>query len=131
MYGRDAYRQSAAQTASPAQLVLMLYDGALLRIERAQAALSAEPRDLAATHELIVRTQMIVDELRLSLDHDRGGAIAGQLASVYTYVGELLLDANIRKDAVPLEEAATLLRPLRDTWEQACVNAPDPVAVAG
>ena len=130
MYGRTAYQQSATQTASPAQLVLMLYDGALLRIEQAREALE-EPRDLMVAHTGIVKAQRIIDELELSLDHERGGEIAANLASVYTYLGELLLDANLQKDPVPLADAALVLQPLRDTWEQACVNAPVGAAVAG
>lgn len=131
MYGRAAYQQSATQTASPAQLVLMLFDGALLRMEQAVEALQSEPRDLNAAHEGIVKAQRIVDELELSLDHDRGGEIAANLAAVYAYVGELLLDANLRKDPAPLADAELVLRPLRDTWERACVNGPVGAAVAG
>lgn len=131
MYGRTAYQQSATQTASPAQLVLMLYDGALVRMQLAIEVLEAQPCDLAAVHAHIVKTQRIVDELELSLDHDRGGEIAANLAALYGFVGELLLTANLDKQPGPLHDAIEVLRPLRDSWEQACVNAPIPAAVAG
>lgn len=130
MYGRTAYRQSATQTASPAQLVLMLYDGALLRIEQAIEALE-EPRDLMVAHTCIMKAQRIIDELEVSLDHDRGGDIAANLAAIYAFVGELLLEGNLRKDPSMLREAIEVLTPLRDTWERACVNAPVGAAVAG
>ena len=130
MYGRTAYQQSATQTASPAQLVLMLYDGALLRIEQARESLG-EPQDLTVAHTCIMKVQRIIDELELSLDHERGGEIAANLASVYTYVGELLLEADLQKDPAPLADVATVLQPLRDTWEQACVDTPVGAAVAG
>lgn len=130
MYGRTAYQQSATQTASPAQLVLMLYDGALLRIEQAIETL-AEPRDLTVAHACITKAQRIVDELEISLDHDRGGDISANLAAIYAYVGELLVGGNLRKDPTVLREAIEVLTPLRDTWERACVNVPVDVAVAG
>lgn len=115
-----AYATQATQTASPAQLVLMLYDGALDRIERAVSSLAADPPDTAAAHETITRVQAIVAELVATLDHQRGGDLAGHLAGLYAYVTARLLDANVRKDPAPLREAAEVLRPLRDAWEQAC-----------
>ena len=130
MYGRNAYQQSAAQTASPAQLVLMLYDGALLRIEQAVEALE-ESRDLMVAHTGIMKSQRIIDELELSLDHDRGGEIAANLAAIYVFVGELLLEGNLKKDPSMLREAIEVLTPLRETWDRACVNAPIGAAVAG
>ena len=130
MYGRNAYQQSATQTASPAQLVLMLYDGALLRIEQAVEALE-ESRDLMVAHTGIMKAQRIIDELELSLDHDQGGEIAANLAAIYVYVGELLLEGNLQKEPRMLRDAIEVLTPLRDTWERACVNGPVGAAVAG
>lgn len=129
MSGYDVYRSAVAQTASPAQLVLMLFDGAIMRIERAIRALE-DPRDLSAVHEAITRAQRIVDELSMSLDHEGGGQLAGNLAAIYTYVGERLTTANIQKHPEPLEEAIAHLTPLRDAWESACVRV-EPVSVAG
>jgi len=119
----QAYQDTAAQTASPAQLVLMLFDGALARLEVAVDALEDEPTDLEAAHTAITRVQAIIDELAMSLDHDRGGEVAANMAAIYGYVGELLLGANVHKTVAPLEEATTHLRPLRDAWESACVHA--------
>lgn len=129
MNGYQSYQDAAAQTASPAQLVLMLFDGAIIRMERAAKALE-DPRDLSAAHESITRSQAIIDELALSLDHDAGGEIAANLAAIYTYVGEQLVTANIDKRAEPLLEAISHLTPLRDAWEDACVKSPT-IAAAG
>lgn len=123
----DHYRQQAAATASPAQLVLMLYDGALLRVERAIAALDADPVDFETANLQLGKAQAIVDELALTLDHDAGGEVAGNLASLYTFCRERLIDANIRKSSEPLPAVVDTLTGLRDAWEQACVAA----AVAG
>ena len=121
------YRQQAASTASPAQLVLMLYDGALAEISRAQLALTA-PADGSAAHEALSRAQRIVLELTVTLDHERGGDVAANLAQLYGYVTDRLVEANVAKDATPLSSATGVLRDLRDAWAQACVGA---VPVAG
>lgn len=125
----QAYQDTAAQTASPAQLVLMLFDGALVRLEVAIEALQETPVDIDLAHTAISRVQAIVDELAVSLDRDRGGQVAANLGSIYTYVAELLVAANIGKRIAPLEEAQTHLRSLRDAWDAACVKTP--VSAAG
>lgn len=127
MYGRDQYQQAATSTAGPAQLVLMLFDGALVRLDVARDAI-AEGR-ITLAHESIVKVQAIVDELQISLDHDRGGSVASNLSSLYVYCSEQLVEANIHKDPAPLEEAAKVLRGLRDAWDQGVVRGA--VAVAG
>lgn len=121
MYGRDAYQHSAAQTASPAQLVLMLYDGALARIEQAEDALEGTP-NVPVAHEAIVKAQRIISELDITLDRRAGGQIAANLAVLYDYINDRLVTANIQKDVTALADAANALRPLRDAWEEACVN---------
>jgi flagellar protein FliS len=128
MNAMDAYTQQAATTASPAQLVLMLYDGALARVTGAEQAL-AEPVDLEAAHTALTKAQAIVHELLGTLDLERGGAVAANLASIYTYVVELLVEVNLSKDPTALAEVADLLTGIRDAWEQACVQRA--VAVAG
>lgn len=130
------YRQQAAATATPAQLVLMLYDGALSEVARATWALAAEPVDIADAHDCLGRAQAIVAHLALTLDHEQGGAVAGNLAALYTFCTERLIDANLRKSADGLDVVTDTLTGLRDAWEAACVNAqPAPIhavaAVAG
>jgi flagellar protein FliS len=125
------YRQSAAQTATPAQLVLMLYNGALAEIARAQRGLAATPIDLEDVNDCLGRAQAIVTELMLTLDIDRGGVIATNLASLYDFCVDRLITANITKSADGLADVTNVLSGLRDTWEQACVNAtPAPPAAA-
>jgi flagellar secretion chaperone FliS len=128
MNAMDAYAQQAASTASPAQLVLMLYDGALARVTGAQQAL-AEPVDVSAAHTSLTKAQAIVHELLVTLDVERGGEVAANLASIYTYVAGLLVEVNLSKDPAALTEVVDLLTGIRDAWEQACVQRA--VAVAG
>lgn len=122
MYGRSAYEASATQTATPAQLVHMLYDGALTRIEQASVALAAQPADVAAANTALQKAQAIVDELTVTLDRDRGGQIAANLADLYRFCLDQLLEANITKDPAPLVGATSVLTELRDTWAQACLQ---------
>ena len=129
MNAYEAYAQQATTTASPAQLVLMLYDGALARIEAARDALDRSSADLETAHEALTRAQRIVRELQVTLDHERGGDVAKNLAGLYGYALDQLVDANVRKTVAPLDEAAATIRPLRDAWEQSCVNTA--AAVAG
>ena len=120
------YRTQAAATASPAQLVLMLYDGALGQIARAQQALADSRLDEA--HDALTRSQGIVNHLTATLDHEQGGEIAANLGSLYGFCAERLIDANLAKRDEGLGEVASVLRGLRDAWEQACCQA-TPVAV--
>jgi flagellar secretion chaperone FliS len=128
--GYSQYRQQAATTASPAQLVMMLYDGALAEIARAERALSATPVDVEDAHDCLSRAQAIVMELSLTLDHERGGQVAGHLASLYTYCSEQLITANVRKSPAELPSVRDVITGLRDAWETACVQQLAP-AVAG
>lgn len=120
------YRTQAATTASPAQLVLMLYDGALGQIDRAQRALVDGHHEQA--HDALTRAQAIVNHLSSTLDHERGGQIAGNLGSLYDFCSQQLVEANLGKRGDGLPAVERVLRGLRDTWEVACVQA-EPVAV--
>ncbi len=117
---RRHYQTSAIETASPAQLVLMLYDGALAAIVRAR--LSCEGNHEAVNREL-QKAQDIVTELLVTLDHARGGAVAANLASLYGFCLDRLLTANLRKDLGSLDEVERILRDLRDAWATACCGA--------
>lgn len=125
--GYGYYQQQAATTASPAQLVLMLYDGALTNVARAEVALHGQ--DPQGAHEALTRAQAIVNELAVTLDHERGGEVAANLASLYGFCNERLVEANISKSSEGLGDAASVLSQLRDAWEQACVGGPVGAAV--
>jgi flagellar secretion chaperone FliS len=121
------YARQAASTASPAQLVLMLYDGAIVRLEIATDAIAGSRPE--AAHTALVRAQAIVDELDVTLDVERGGQLATNLRELYRYCSTRLVAANLAKDATIVAEVQTTLQGLRDAWHEACVLGP--VAVAG
>jgi flagellar secretion chaperone FliS len=122
-----AYTQQAVVTASPAQLVLMLFDGALVRLDLATEAITTARNE--AAHTALVRAQAIVDELNVSLDLAAGGQLATGLRALYGYCSRRLVEANLAKDAQIVAEVRTVLLELRDAWNQACVLGP--VAVVG
>ncbi len=112
------YRSQAATTAGPAQLVLMLFDGALSAVARARAA-DGRPGDV---HRELLKAQDIVAHLAGTLDHQRGGAMASNLVSLYDYCSRQLVEANVRKDLSLLEDVEPVLRGVRDAWEESCCS---------
>lgn len=124
-----SYRTSAVTTAGPAQLVLMLFDGALGALDVVRRAFEDGGDDPATTSRELQRVQDIVTELTVSLDFERGQPVAGNLAAIYEYCQRQLIQATIDRDPALIGEVATHLRPLRDAWDQACVaSVPAPVA---
>jgi flagellar protein FliS len=113
---RNRYLGDSVSTASPQRLVVMLYDGLVQDLQLAQQGLARG--DLGLVHARLVRAQAIVTELQSSLDLDAWDGAPG-LDRLYTYVLELLVDANVRKDAEPITQALTVIEPLQDAWRQA------------
>jgi flagellar protein FliS len=112
----QAYYQTQVQSQSPLELVVMLYDGALRFLQ--VAADATRRHDLVAKREGMSRSMAILSELQNTLNLQEGGEVAQSLDRLYTYVTGRLLEANLRKDAAPIDEAIRLLRPLRDAWAQ-------------
>lgn len=115
--GHDAYRTNAVETASPEQLTLMCYDGALRFMRR--AAKSLEAGDLADASAATGRAQAIVNELNITLDMDAGGEIAANLRGIYLFVNRHLSEAVIAGEAAKVRESMDLIGDLRGAWAQA------------
>lgn len=111
----NVYRAQAVETASPVQLVMMLYDGALGAIAIAERALGSH-KDVDIAHRELTRAQDILTELLLALDHEQGGDIAAGLGAVYDYCLYRLTSANLAKDPAPLAEVSRWLSSLREAW---------------
>jgi flagellar protein FliS len=112
--GVDAYRRHAAESASPVELVVMLYDGALRFAADARAAIVR--RDVLARSASISKMLGIVGELQATLDMERGGSIATSLDELYSFVTKRLLDAAFEQNTAPLDEAIRVLSNLREGW---------------
>ena len=124
-----AYRRQQVETASPGQLIVMLYDGCIRHCRAAQEAIAREDRDGAARH--LLKAQDIVSELMASLNLEAGGEIAIRLLRLYEYMYRRLVLANVRKDASAVQEVERLLVGLRDAWAQvasASAAGPSPAA---
>ena len=113
---RNRYLWDSVSTASPQRLVVMLYDGLVQDLQLAQQGIARG--DVTLVHTRLVRAQAIVTELQTSLDLDAWDGARG-LNQLYTYLLELLVDANVRKDAEPLAQALAVVEPLQDAWRQA------------
>lgn len=108
------YNNNKVMTASPAELTLMLYDGAIKFCNIAQAAI--EQKDIQKAHTNIRKVENIIDYLRGTLDMKY--PVAQDFENIYTYLSKRLIEANIRKDKDILEEVNTHLRSVRDTWKE-------------
>ena len=120
-FGASAYRRTGIDTgvaaASPHQLILMLFDGAIDAIKSAGSQMHGG--QVAAKGAAIGKAVRIVEEgLKASIDRRSGGALADQLASLYDYAVMRLLQANLRNDAAALAEVHGLLDSLRGAWAQ-------------
>ena len=115
--GYQAYQTNAIHTASPEQLVVMLYDGCLRFLRRAEKA--AEEGRPAAVTEAVSRATAIIMELNATLDMDRGGEIAANLRSLYFFLHRHLLDASREGSTDKLRQALGLVGDLRDAFAEA------------
>jgi len=113
------YNNSKILTASPAELVLMLYEGAIKFGNI--AILAIENRDIQKAHTNIIKVQRIVDNFRATLDMKY--PVAQDFDRVYAYLQERIIDANVHKDAAVVEEIVTHLRTMRDTWKEVMKQA--------
>jgi flagellar protein FliS len=110
----NPYLQTQVQSRTPLELVVMLYDGALRFSSEAREAI--ERKDVARRGRAISRAMAIVSELHCTLDMEAGGEVAQSLDKLYGFVRDRLMDASIRQDVRPLDEAIRVLTTLREGW---------------
>lgn len=108
------YNNSKVLTASPAELTLMLYEGAIKFCNI--AIIGIEQSDIQKAHTNIRKVEKIIEEFRSTLD--RKYAVAEDFDRVYVYLLQRLLEANVKKDKEILEEVNMHLRSMRDTWKE-------------
>ncbi len=111
--GYQQYEKNKILTASPAELTLMLYEGA---IKFANIAIMAiEKGEIEKAHNNIRKVERIIEEFQATLNHKY--PVAKDFDEVYTYLKRRLLEANIKKDKDIMEEVLRHLRTMRDTWK--------------
>lgn len=108
------YNNSKVLTASPAELTLMLYEGAIKFCNIAEIAIEQKNFEKANTN--IQKTQRIIDYLRQTLDMKY--QVAQDFENIYSYLARRLIEANMKKDKEILEEVNAHLRSVRDTWKE-------------
>ena len=111
----NPYLKTKIMTASPQELRLMLYDGAIKFCHQARKAL--DEQNIEASYNALMRAQKIVLELSTSLNHEADPGLCEKLSSLYTYIYRLLVDANIGRKVEPVAEALELLQYERQTWQ--------------
>ena len=115
------YRSNAVLTASPGQLVLMLFDGALSATAIARDALErpeGDVRRIEIINHQLLKAQAIVSELQGGLNFQVGGEVAKTLNSLYDYYNRRLFEANLRKQVGPVIEVEKMLGELRAGWAE-------------
>lgn len=108
------YNNSKILTASPAELTLMLYEGAIKFCNI--AIMGIEQKDMQKAHTNIMKAQRIINHLRVTLDMKY--PVAQDFERIYVYLEQRLVEANMKKDKEILEEVLTHLRSVRDTWKE-------------
>ncbi|SFR58910.1 flagellar export chaperone FliS [Anaeromicropila populeti] len=109
-----AYQNSKVQTASKADLTLMLYEGAIKFCNIALLAL--EKNDIQKANTNIIKAERVIYELLATLDFKY--PVAKDFQVVYNYINNKLIQANIKKSSEILEEALAEIRDMRDMWKQ-------------
>ena len=120
MYAGNAYKtykSNSVNYASKEQLLLMLVDGAVKFSKIARQAMV--DNDIKKSHENIMKTQNIFNELMISLDVSKAGKWGQSLMNVYDFIVRRLVDANMKKDVKIMDEVTPLIEDVRNTWEEA------------
>jgi flagellar protein FliS len=125
---RQAYAQSAVLTASPEQLVVMLYDGAIRFLRQSAEAMRAGQREQSRNR--MRRAEAIIEELNSTLDMSYG-QIPARLRSIYLFCNRQLIEANAKTDATAIDSVVRLLGELREAWDEVASASTGELAVAG
>jgi len=111
----EIYQRNQVLTAKPEELTLMLYNGGAKNLHQAIRAI--ENKEPAKAHSLIMKTQDILTELMVTLNMDY--EVSESLYSLYEYMKQRLIEANIGKDAEMIKEIEGMFRELKATWAEA------------
>ncbi|MDE7013388.1 MAG: flagellar export chaperone FliS [Kineothrix sp.] len=110
----EQYSNNKVMTATPAELTLMLYEGAIKFCNIAMIGL--EQNDMEKAHNNIIKTEKIIRYLRETLNMKY--PVAQDFEDIYVYLDRRLVEANMKKDREILNEICEHLRSVRDTWKE-------------
>jgi flagellar protein FliS len=112
----DKYKKNSITTATPAKLVLMLYEGAIKYLKFSLDFI--DKKDLPNSNNNLIRAQKIIQELIYSLDMEKGKDLSSNLFKLYDYMVYQLIQANIKKDKNKINEVINMLEELKKSWEE-------------
>ena len=113
---QNAYKKASVNTLDQTKLIIMLYDGAIKNASFAVEHMKSG--QIEKVHDCLIKTKNIVTELIATLNMDRGGDIANNLQSLYSYMFSQLIEANMNKKTEPVVVVIDLLKELRAAWTQ-------------
>ena len=113
---QNAYKKASVNTLDQTKLIIMLYDGAIKNASFAVEHIKSG--QIEKVHDCLIKTKNIVTELMATLNMDRGGDIAKNLQSLYSYMFSQLIEANMNKKTEPVVIVIDLLKELRAAWTQ-------------
>ncbi|MBU0743697.1 flagellar export chaperone FliS [bacterium] len=113
--GIRKYQETMIRTMGPERMIVMLYEGVVRHLQGARADLAGGDIAGKATH--LQKAQAIVTELNHSLDHERNAEIAANLSSIYTYIFNELINAQIGGDVKHIDDVLRVLAPLMQAWQ--------------
>lgn len=112
----NIYKQNQIQSASPKDLVILLYEGCIKKIRLAELGLEDNRLDLV--NENLIKAQDIISELLNTLDMEQGGEIAENLATLYDFLLNELYQANIQKDVEKMIYVRNQMNELLESWKE-------------
>jgi len=116
----NIYRKTATTTASPGELVLMLFDGALRFMAAAEIGFQEEnfARRNEQIHNNVMRTQAIITELQATLNMEKGGEFSENLYRLYDFMQDQLSQANREKNLDKIKVVVGFVQDIREAWAQ-------------
>lgn len=114
------YQQTQIQTATPEKLLIMLYNGAINFLNKAKVYI--EQKDYAQTNTFLLKAQAIISEFMNTIDWDPNPEFAQNLYSLYDFMNNTLIQANINKDSEKIDVVIDLLKTLKSAWEEAAIK---------
>jgi len=111
----NPYLRNAVMTATPEQLQLMLYDGAIRYANQARDAIGE--KDFATSYDRLTRAQAIILEMESGLNYDVNRELCERVAAIYGFLYRKLVDANVHRDIAAIDDALKILRIERETWQ--------------
>lgn len=118
------YRRVSIQTAEPAKVVLLLYDGAIKNLNQAIEQFELRRNNEGSMH--LKKTLDIINYLHNTLDYEAGGEISQNLGRLYDFCRDALAKANIFADPAPMREVLLVLQPIREAWQSIVAHSPEP-----